>query len=267
MICPKREAYSSRGEFLVSNINVDDLLRILLKACAKARPHEVAGTNDSSSAPGAAELGRAELARELSDLFWSTGLMDDGSDERRLWLDLGKDTVDHAELAKGFRRVARAANPLSPKVCAGTIAEALRRKIAARKSRGFSRFADGVPPPENIDWRSLSDDEQELIRTMAWELAAYHRGFVRPHRPTKHHLDTLLFGLADIFLRHTGQSKGVLKLENAAGSHFVQFCHLALLPFTGKGQRLALFEVGQEALAYRWANLQGRRERVPQTDR
>ena len=84
------------------------------------------------------------------------------------------------------------------------------------------------------------------------ELEVSHRSFVRRSRPRKDKLDTLLAELAQLFVRHAGQDRDVLLLEPAEASHFIQFCHAALGPLSGRDRSFALSEVSHQALSQRW---------------
>jgi len=223
----------------------------LARICARAKSRW-----HVTRAPAAAPEDVTSLATELSDLFWTMDLLDDGSSERALWRQLSRETTPHADLARGFDRMARARNPLSPEVCSGDIANALQRKLAVHWARKAQTQAAKNPLAlDYLDWDRLTRDERSGIRRIARDLAAYHRGFVTRHRPRKDRLDTLLWELADLFARHAGWRENVLFLGNAERSLFVQFCHLALKPLSGRGAPFAMSEMSVQALSKRWRRL------------
>jgi hypothetical protein len=204
------------------------------------------------------------LLTELSDLFWAMGLLDDGTRERTLWLQLSRERTPHDDLAKGFERMARAKNPLSPEVCFGDIAKILQRKLAVHWARKVQTQATKNPIAlAYLDWDQLTSDERSGVRRMAGDLAAYHHSFVRRHRPRKDHLDALLWQLADLFARHAGWREDVLFLGSAERSLFIQFCHLALKPLSGRGAPFAISEVSVQALSERWRRLVGQARKRP----
>ena len=53
----------------------------------------------------------------------------------------------------------------------------------------------------------LTERERADIKEFALQLAAYHQAQIKRQRPVKIDQDTLLDGLADIYLKHTGSSK------------------------------------------------------------
>ena len=67
-------------------------------------------------------------------------LLDDDTSERALWLQLSRETIPHADLADGLMRMARA-NPLSPHVCLGVIAEVFHRKLQTYWPRRARKLA------------------------------------------------------------------------------------------------------------------------------
>jgi hypothetical protein len=242
-------------------IDANALARICARAKRRGDEQAVAGPEDVTS------LAR-ELSDELLDLFWATGLLDDGSSERAIWLQLSRETTPHADLANGLTKMARASNPLSQEVCSGEIAKRFQRKLAihwARKAR-----AQGGRNSLKVDhpnWHQLTRQEQFEIRRMAGDLAHYHRGLVPPRRPRKNALDTLLWELADMFARYSGRNDSILTLPSAERSLFIQFCHLALRPRSEGDVALDKSEVSVQALSERWRRLKTHAESEPPTFR
>jgi len=60
---------------------------------------------------------------------------------------------------------------------------------------------------------------------------------------------TLLDGLADIYLKHTGSSKHPYEPPHSVRSHFIRFSYAVLRPF------FSPTEVSPKALSNRWSNL------------
>lgn len=236
------------------------LLVDLVALLSRARRRVRAADGDTTQVPEPSPIDGNALSRELDDLFWATGVADDGSEERAIWFEFRKEdekNEDHAADAGAFRRIARASNPLSPKVCFGAAAAAMHRKIKGRASRMPWSTADAVPAVTSIDWNALTAEQQALVRTMAHELAAYHKGLVKAHRPTKALLDTLMDGLAELFVRYSDQSRSTLQLETAPDSLFIQFCHAALAHFGGS-KPFAMSEIAPASLSQRWRRLKRR---------
>ena len=237
-------------------IDADELLRLCARAKSRGRV---------TPAPAADREEVSSLATELSDLFWAMDLLDDDTSERALWLQLSTETIPHADLADGFMRMARASNPLSPDVCSGVIAEVFQRKLqtwARSRRRGAKN-----PLALHLNWDQLTQDERSTIRRLAGDLAVYHRGFVKPHRPRKDRLDTLLWELADLFARHAGWRENLLFLASAERSLFIQFCHVALRPLSGRGAPFAISEVSVQALSRRWNRLLEKARKNPPAPR
>jgi hypothetical protein len=237
-------------------IDADELVRL----CARAKSR-----GQVPPAPAADPEEVSSLATELSNLFWAMDLLDDDTSERAVWLQRSTETIPHADLADGFMRMARAANPLSPHVCSGVIAEVFQRKLQTYRSRSARRLVGKKKPlAPHLKWHQLTHDERSNIRRLASDLAVYHRGFVRPHRPRKDRLDTLLWQLADLYARYAGWRENLLFLASAERSLFIQFCHVALRPLSGRDATFAISEVSVQALSRRWNRLlQKARENPP----
>jgi hypothetical protein len=201
-------------------------------------------------------IASADVARDLADLFAAMGLVVKNPVEAEIWKKQKNEAVDHKGLAVGFQRMGRASNPLADEVCFGEFRKALQRKWAAHRSGRSRRKGANAPPSlDLLQWDRLSPEERSHIRILCGELEAYHRGFVRRSRPRKNALDTLLTQLAELFVRDAEQDRATLALEAAEESHFIQFCHLALAPLSGKGRPFDLSEVSKPALSQRWVRL------------
>lgn len=223
----------------------------LARICARAK-----SLRHHCRVPAADPEDISGLTTELANLFWAMDLLDDGTSERALWLELSRETTPHADLAASFKRMGQARNPIAPEVCSGDIAKIFQRKLAmhwARKAR--TQDAKNSLELDHLDWDQLTSQERFEIRRMARDLAVYHRGFISQHRPRKDRLDTLLWELADIFARHAGRNDSVLLLPSAERSLFIQFCHVALKPLSGRDAPFDPSEVSLRALSRRWFRL------------
>lgn len=197
------------------------------------------------------------IAEQVLALFVSVGVAPRRTEEERIWAELGAaDTPDHAALAKRFRRIARAPNLFDRAVCDGEVRQTFDRKVRRRWAASWRRKTGcDVPSIDRIDWYSLSREQQAHVRLMARELMAYHASFVRRGAPRKHILDTLLLGLADIFIDRDGLAGGVSDLSDTKTGPFIEFCkaHLATIPDAGKDPAISV--VTADALSSRWHRL------------
>ncbi len=84
---------------------------------------------------------------------------------------------------------------------------------------------------------------------MALHLANFHQSFVRRGQPNKSDQDTLLDGIADIYVEFAKLDCHRYDLPHAENSRFIQFTYWALRPFFG------LTEASLKAISKRWKRL------------
>ncbi len=142
--------------------------------------------------------------------------------------------------------MAEAPNPLDPAICKGQVKFRLNAQLRNRWSRRWREAGRGEPSLKLMVWEDLSSAEQEDIRSICRDLASFERTRVRPGHPQRDELDTLLFGLADLFVRWTGKTHAVEAVPYSCDSQFITFAKEALAPV---GEH---FEVSPKALSSRW---------------
>lgn len=199
----------------------------------------------------------AMVAQRVHELFASVGVLSPASEAERIWAEFAEDdTPDHAALAKQFRRIARARNPFDRALCDGEARRTFERKVQRRWAASWRRkTGSDVPSIDLIDWYSLSPGQQAHVRVMANELAFFHKGFVRRGAPRKNVLDTLLLGLADIFIERDESAISVLDLASATTSRFIIFCSAQCTAIAGSGKAIDGSQVTPSALSSRWHRL------------
>ena len=198
----------------------------------------------------AVSVDRGELESDLLGLLEAVGRTDNGTEFGIEFRRLSSAGPSHAELAKQFHLLSAADNPLDPRLYSGTVAAELNAKARLKwSSRTRRRRLNRPHPICGTRWELLSEDDQGLVREMTRELARYHQSFVRREAPTKVDQDTLVAGLADIFIDFARMDCGRYELPHAERSHFIRFAHCALRPFFGST------EVSAKSLSRRWQRL------------
>jgi hypothetical protein len=197
-----------------------------------------------------ASVDPALLARDLGDLLEAVGLPVDDSEEAQWSRELSQGEPTHATLAKLFRRIARARNPFADEADYRIALPELNAKARVYWAQRICRGAPGrVHPLLGVRWTDLGDGERADVTQMARELARYHQSFVKRGMPFKNGQNTLLDGLADIFVHFTRFELHRYDLPHAEQSYFIQFAHLALRRF------FPTTEVTAKALSRRWNRL------------
>jgi hypothetical protein len=203
-------------------------------------------------------VARHVLDRQLLDLIIAVGRADDGSEAAAWFREAGKNEPSNADLAAQFRQIAEAEDPLNPNICHGLALTALN--AAARRrwtSRQRQRPMNRPDPLRDITSDFLSTDEIAEVREMALHLATYHQSFIRSGRSKDQDQDTLLEGIAEIFIRFADLRCHPHALPHAANSSFVRFAYLAMRPF------FAQTEASKSAIAKRWKRLKDHALSVP----
>ena len=195
-------------------------------------------------------VARYNLESDLLSLLEAVGRTDDGTEFEIEFRRLAETGPTHADLAEQFRLIAAADNPLDPRLYNGSVAAELDAKARVRwSSRGRKRRLNRPQPLRNTSWEFLTTEDQDLVREMSRELARYHQSFVRREAPRKSDQDTLIAGLADIFIDYARLDCGRHELPHAENSHFIRFADHALRPFFGAT------EVSLNSLSKRWKRL------------
>ena len=162
-----------------------------------------------------------------------------------------------AALAEQFRRIAAAEDPLDPELCSGI---ALTMLNAAARRRWTSRVHRKDLRPTSlrgVSTSSLFADAIAEIREMALHLAGYHQSSIRSGHPGKLDQDTLLEGIADIYIFFSNLDCHRYDLPHSPNSRFIRFAHFAMRPF------FAHTEASKSALFNRWKRLKNRHNRLP----
>jgi len=202
--------------------------------------------------PGAS-LALEGLHHSLISLLGAVGKGRTEGDQ--LFREWAEEDVPHAKHAAVFRKIARATDPLTPKLCTAFYRAALDRRAERKWSlqRRLGKLRRPYPL-RDATIRDLTPQEVMDVREMAHSLAAHHASEANPaHRPRKVVIDTLLFELADIFLPFLSATKpGRYPLSHAEASRFIKFCSLSLRPFFPRGEAS---EITPKALSLRWKRL------------
>ena len=195
-------------------------------------------------------VSRQSLKRQLLDLLFAVGRADDGSEEAAWFREAAENEPSNAALADQFRKIAESKDPLDPKLCFGIaltkLNYAARRRWAGRK-RG--RPMNRPHPLRDIPSDFLTAGEIAEVRAMALDLAAYHQSFIRKGRSKDLDQDTLLEGIAEIYIRYAELNCHRYALPHSPASRFITFARIAMQPFFAKT------EVSAKALSNRWKRL------------
>ncbi|HET9396331.1 MAG TPA: hypothetical protein VFO36_09765 [Nitrospiraceae bacterium] len=185
----------------------------------------------------APKIDQAKLRTDVDDLLSAVGIANDGSEGALLFAALSATDLTHKELAKQCRAIAEAEDPLDRRICYGTVLAELIDKLRSKwTSRRHRRRLNRPHVLLGVTSDFLTDTERADIKEAALELKAYHLAQIRRERPTKCDQDTLLDGLADIFLSHTGSSQHRYELPHSVSLPFYPFLSCgaaAFLPADG----------------------------------
>lgn len=192
----------------------------------------------------------SELGRQLETLFSAVGVPVDEDSSSIEFREAVDSRPSERDKASEFRKIAKAKNPLDPSVCSvsalGMLNARARKTWAKRLAvRPLNRKYHLI----GVEWDMLSEWQQNSVREMALDLAREHQQRVRAGAPQKADQDTLMIGLAEIFLTHTEQQIDPLDLPAAADSVFISFVRAALAPFFDTTL------VTKKALSNRWARI------------
>jgi hypothetical protein len=198
----------------------------------------------------APRIDKPKLRSEIEDLLSAVGIANDGSESAVYFAYLSGSDPTHEELARQFRAIAASDDLLDRRICHGTALAELNAKARSEwTNRRHHRRLNRPHMLLGVTSDFLTQIERTDLKKFALELAAYHQAQIKRERPTKIDQDTLLDGLADIYLSHTNSSQHRYELPHSVRSHFIQFCHTVLRPF------FPLTELSPKALSNRWKGL------------
>lgn len=207
------------------------------------------------TAPGVT-VSREDLGQHLLDLLGAVGI-DDGTEYAAAFREFAALEPSHAELAERFRAIAVADDPLNSELCSGIVLGKLNTAARGKWARRMSNGLINRPHPlRGISSDMLSDKDLAEVREMALHLANFHQSFVRRGQPNKSDQDTLLDGIADIYVEFAKLDCHRYDLPHAKNSRFVKFVHLALRPFFG------LTEASLASISKRWKRLKDAHNRA-----
>ena len=228
---------TARSVAVIAPDRLDELIELLGRA---GMPREVSQANEL----------RLQLEADVLSVIHATGLAHDGSEDGILWHELASEQTRHDELELAFRAMANAPNPLDPRVCKPELLAELDAQIRVRLEPQWKRQRrNATPSVKTLNWDTSSDAERELVRSVARNLAQWHRSQIRRGPRQKFALDTAMMCLADIFLRYSGDASARHRVPYAPASHFIRFAVLALEPAA------MYFEVSPKALSRRWERI------------
>lgn len=199
-----------------------------------------------------------DLESELLDLMRAVGRKVDGSQEAIWFRELALDDPSHDELDKQFRTIAEADDPLHASICFETAYAELNAAVRRRWNERGQR--DRMDRPVSLLGKTsdmLSCEEIEDVRETARHLAQFHQSLVRAGAPNKIDQDTLLEGIADIFVRFAQLGCHPYELPHSKDSRFITFAFLAIRPF------FPVTEASKSAISKRWKRLKDKFQDLP----
>lgn len=196
-------------------------------------------------------LDRKALLIDLRTLFAATGVLPERTGPASLWKEMKTEPRRPRDMAALFRRAAVAPNPLAADACtpamAAYVSHALRRRWQSRWRREGRPV---VPSWRTVEWDALTDVERDEVREAMTDLAVFFQGQVRRGPPHRTVVDTLMEGLAEIWIDQTNWEQARTALPASRSSRFIRFCERALDPVA------AIPEPSAGSLSERWRRLQ-----------
>ena len=210
---------------------------------------------------GKGRVSGTALGRQLLDLLSATGHAHDGSAGAIAFHEACAKQPSHKDLAKQGRRIAAANHPLESISFTGIVVSEIRGHLRHRWS-GNIRTGKLDPQKLRLHGHQLyTPADIADIRAAAAAVALNHENWASKETSRKHHLDTLLIELADIFASHTRFKWSRFELAKAEHSTFIQFAHVAFTPFFHPT------EVSANALHLRWKRLISAETKAAKTPR
>ena len=208
------------------------------------------------AAPGVT-VSREDLGQHLLDLLRAVGRANDGTEYSIAFQEFAALGPSHAELAKCFRTIAGSDDPLNPELCSGIVLAELNAAARGKWARRIRKGLINRPHPiRGIPSELLTEEELADVRQIALHLANFHQSFVQRKQPNKIDQDTLVEGIADIYVEFAGLDYSRYELPHAKNARFVKFVYLALRPFFG------LTEASLASISKRWKRLKDAHNRA-----
>ena len=206
----------------------------------------------------AVTVSREDLKQHLLDLLWAVGRANDGTEYSIAFQEFAAPEPSHAELVERFRAIAVSDDPLNPELCSGIVLAKLNAAARGKWARRIRKGLINRPYPlRGISSEFLTEEDLADVREMALHLAHYHQSFVRRQQPIKVDQNTLIEGLADIYIEFAGLDCGRYELAHAKNARFIKFIYLAMRPF------FALTEASLASVSKRWKRLKDINNQAP----
>jgi hypothetical protein len=201
--------------------------------------------------PRAAVNARA-LFNSVADLLRATGVCTP-SKEARIFQEAARRDREPAALWAAYLKAARSADLLSREISGPDLRAGLHG-LARVRWAGRAARQRGVQRQSLVraTWTELNEVERAEVRQMARDLALMEKSKITRGAPQKVELDTVILGLADIFIEHAELQRSADDLSDAPSSIFISFCAVALRRVRDAS------EVSPQALGSRWERIKAK---------
>ena len=195
-------------------------------------------------------VAHGDLEARLLDLVDAVGRTDDGTAYSIAFREFSSNEPSHAELAEQFRAIAASNDPLNPKLCFGILLTELNQAARLKWARRIRKGQINRPHPlRDFPSEFLTEADLADVQELAAHLAQFHQSFVRRRQPVKIDQNTLIDGLAGIYIEFAGLDCDRHELPHAKSTRFIQFVYIAMRPF------FALTEASLASVSKRWKRL------------